>query len=653
MSSSRFILFFSMLSLCTQAQQQATVPYQPTVLTDAKTHEWFIEQNGGLQRNSSAPSMIGSCMMLQFGSQQFYSQQPMTTPDGKEIIMTTQQPLNGLSITRRITFMEREGALRYVDEFLNTTSRDMTVSVELRHSFNNSAKAIHSNLGRVIKDSLEPTESGFIGLPGDSDTKAPAVLFTLRAPKSDIPLRMTTRSNYQMSVFYTLTLPAGQTQSLVHGIAQIDLGTQRTPDDIAKACRSLNIGRLTKGLSKATLKSAVNLGGKSGAYGLGDWFPNEFWGVAAGNSDQLALGANSLLKGQAAASSVSMSRSADKTSIAWDRIAAIAGPGHTQEARSWIYLRDGQRWFGTLETPGLHFTLIGGADLALPKPDRIILGQSTPQEPALTSPLIELWNGERLSIQPQGDFLTRSPFGILRIPWAEVIALQNQDEESLGGMLFLQDGSRMRVMPQSGIVKLATTSLGVQDIDLGQIRNIITPLAIKQPEEEGEPASSFVELTGDLRLVGRITTATLTLITDSGPLSLAPASIRELQDISEDGSTSVVRVFKAELWGGGHVTGRLEQNHLRVEGRGFAWDIPTRHLLRLANPIPVTDNALMRRIGLLLVDLGDPQWKVRESATKTLRELGPLAHGSLREALKSSTDAEVTRRLEELLQDPE
>jgi hypothetical protein len=90
-----------------------------------------------------------------------------------------------------------------------------------------------------------------------------------------------------------------------------------------------------------------------------------------------------------------------------------------------------------------------------------------------------------------------------------------------------------------------------------------------------------------------------------------------------------------------------------VEGRGFVWDIPARQLRRLVNPIPVTDNSLMRRIGQLIQDLGHEQWKTRESATTALRELGPLARGSLQEALKSATDAEVARRLEELLQDPE
>ncbi len=645
-------LLLSLLPLLSVTAQQATVPYQPSVLTDKKGHEWYIEQNGGLQRNSSGASMIGNCMMLQFGNQQFYSQQPMTTADGKELFMNAQQPINGLSITRRVTFMERDGGLRYVDEFLNTTSRDINATVELRHSFNNTAKSLLTNLGRLMKDTLEPTETGFIGLPGESDTHAPALLFTVRAPKSPLPMRLTVQNNNQISVFHTLTIPAGKSQTLVHGIAQIKVGAKNTPEEITKACQPFSMDRLTKGLSKATLKAAANLGGVIGSFGLNEWFPAEFWGVTASRSDQLAHGKDSLLKGKATSTSVAMIRDSEKTSIEWNRIAAIAGSSHTQEPRGWLWLRDGQRWQGTLEMTDLHFTLISGADLPLTQLDRLILTKSSEATPALLNTLIELWSGGRLAIKPQGDLVGSSPWGRLAVPWPEVVAMQSQNSETLGGMLFLQNGTHVRMMPEPGKVTLQTTSVGARDIDLSQLRHIITPQAAKMTEEDSEPASSFVELTGEQRLVSRVTTPSLTLITTSGPIKLAPSNLREMKDISDD-AASGTQLFKAELWGGGHITGSLEESHIRVEERGFAWDIPVRHLIHLSNPIPVTDNALMRRIGQLLQDLANPQWKVRETASSALRWLGPLAKGSLQEALKTATDAEVARRLEDLLQTEE
>eukprot|EP01031_Cornospumella_fuschlensis_P049649 gene49649-60777_t len=150
------------------------VPYSPTVIEDKKGNEWFIEQNGGLQRNGSQPSMIGNGMMMQLGNQQFYSQQPMISPDGRELLMTNPQPMNGLSVTRRISVLEREGALRYIEEFTNTTSRDLTFAVEFRHSFNNQAKGLLSDLGRPLKDALQAGESGVVALANPQQEKAPS-----------------------------------------------------------------------------------------------------------------------------------------------------------------------------------------------------------------------------------------------------------------------------------------------------------------------------------------------------------------------------------------------------------------------------------------------------------------------------------------------
>jgi hypothetical protein len=281
-----------------------------------------------------------------------------------------------------------------------------------------------------------------------------------------------------------------------------------------------------------------------------------------------------------------------------------------------------------------------------------VLAKSAEPPLPLAHPLIELLNGERIIIQPEDDFQASAPWGRISVPWSELIALQKADDEVLGGLLCLRDGTRVRVLPQAGKRRIQTLNLGEQDMDLADLRRLITPLAMTMSDEDAEPTTSFLDLTGGQRLVARITDATLTLTTDAGPLALTPASIRELRDVSEDESSSA-RVFEADLWGGGVVRGALEDARIKVEGRGFVWEIPARHLQCLVNPIPITDNSLMRRIGQLIQDLGHEQWKTRESATSALRELGPLARGSLQEALKSATDAEVVRRLEELLQDPE
>lgn len=635
------------------AQQTNLVPYMPGLITDGRGHEWYIEQNGVIQRNSNGPTMIGNCMTLQMNGQQFYTQQPMMSPDGRELTLTSQQPLGGISLTRRITVMEREGVLRYVEELVNTTARDLTVTVELRHGLTTTAREVTSNLGRPLKDVLEPGESGILALPpAEGESRGPALLFTVRAPKSAAPLRLRIQNKYQISVLHTLTIPAGQTQSLVHTITQLDLPAAAGAEEMTRACAPMALSRFMKGLSKSVLKSAANLGMVAGGFGLAGWLPQEFWGITPGSSDQLALGKETLLKGKGAPGDIALRREGGRASVARDQVAAMAGPGFTQEEQSWVWLRDGQRWLGKLEGAAMGFTLNSGAELPVQKLDRLVFAKPLEAPPVLEHTMIELWSGERIAIEPQGDVQAAALWGTLSVPWTEIIAWQKAEEETLGGLLCLRDGTRVRALPPPGNVKMKTKDLGEQDLDLVHLRQMISPLALTLAEDDTEPSVSFLDLAGGQRVVARVTAAQLTFLTEGGPLSLAPSSIRELRDVSEDENSSL-RVFEAELWGGGRVKGSLENTRLRVEGRGLGWDIPARQMLRMVNPVPVTDHALMRRIGQLIQDLGHEQWKTREAASSALRELGPLARSSIQEALKTATDAEVARRLEELMQDSE
>ena len=64
-------------------------------------------------------------------------------------------------------------------------------------------------------------------------------------------------------------------------------------------------------------------------------------------------------------------------------------------------------------------------------------------------------------------------------------------------------------------------------------------------------------------------------------------------------------------------------------------------------PIPNPDP---HRLTRLIADLGDPQFKVRESATKELDRLGEPAEPALQKALAEGAAPEVRRRMEQLLE---
>ncbi|GAG05526.1 unnamed protein product, partial [marine sediment metagenome] len=54
-------------------------------------------------------------------------------------------------------------------------------------------------------------------------------------------------------------------------------------------------------------------------------------------------------------------------------------------------------------------------------------------------------------------------------------------------------------------------------------------------------------------------------------------------------------------------------------------------------------------IALLIRGLGHPDWQKRKEATDELARLGYMAKSQIEEARRQTTDAEVRRRLEDLI----
>jgi hypothetical protein len=85
----RFTFFFCCLAVTGLSfAQQGLVPYSPSSRVDKQGNEWNLEQNGMVNRpNSGTPSILSGCGTLMIGNQQFYTNQPMSTPDGKEVVL--------------------------------------------------------------------------------------------------------------------------------------------------------------------------------------------------------------------------------------------------------------------------------------------------------------------------------------------------------------------------------------------------------------------------------------------------------------------------------------------------------------------------------------------------------------------------------------
>ncbi|CAN5875112.1 hypothetical protein BH11VER1_BH11VER1_30600 [soil metagenome] len=643
-----------------QAQQAGLMPVNPQPRTDKQGNEWYVEQNGLISRNGGGNSILSGAMMLMVGTEQFYCNQPMATPDGREMVLTGQQPMFGLQVTRYIRFLEKEGGMRYLEMFTNATARDITTTIELRQNFNGQV-AILTNEGRANNGVLEKNESGIVFVPGSAAVNG--YLFTICGPRSAVKPRIASQNQYQTSYFYTFTVPAGKSSAILHTVTQAKRLIRPDAADLEKLFKPFALSRHLKDLPKGALEQLINVrASSSGAVDLAGWFPNEILGVRREAVDVLAIGDGTRLRGRASCAKLSLVHRLGKVVVPWEKVIAIAGE-KSEAGDSRIYLSDGQVLRGDVEAEELKFTLSNGLQMTLKweELDRLVLASDgTPAEwPKGVTALMETRDGERWAMsQDDGmEFVLSTPWGSSTTKLGEIAALSSTEDAAPMTLATLRDGSKFRVwLGGKSEIPISTTLMGKYTLNTAQLKSMAVAESFSnKPEmesEDHEPLTTFADIAGEQRLVGVVADAQLHIVTSGGVVPLDPASIKEMRNVTEDIAPNGLDEspwFQLELWGGGSVMGQLRDSMVRFHFKHSDWAVPAQDIVRLVNPSPKLSDATLGRIGQLIRDLGHAEWKIREKATGELQALGEMARASLQEAFKQSEDAEVKHRIEIIL----
>lgn len=653
---------FLLLSLgCLQGQQAGLIPVNPQPRTDRQGNEWYVEQNGMISRSGGGNSILSGSMMLMVGTEQFYCNQPMATPDGKEMVLLGQQPMLGLQVSRYIRFLEKEGGMRYLEMFANTTPRDIVATIELRQNFSGQVKATLTNEGRSNNGVLEKNESGIVFVPGS--TAVTGYLFTICAPRSSVKPRIASQNQYQTSFFYTFTVPAGKSCAILHTVTQAKLSIRPDPADLEKLFKPFALSRHLKDLPKGALEQLINVrAAGSGAVDLASWFPNEILGVKRESVDVLAIGEGTRLRGRASCAKLSLIHRLGRTVVPWEKVIAIAGE-KSEAGGSRIYLSDGQVLRGKMEAEELKFTLSNGLQMTLKweELDRLVLAaDGAPAEwPKGVAALMETRDGERwaLSNDDGMEFVLSTPWGSSTTKLGELAALGSTEDASPMILATLRDGSKFRVwLGGRSDLPISTTLMGKLTLNASQLKSMAVAESfsnkVETESEDHEPLTTFADIAGEQRLVAVVADPLLHVVTSGGIVPLDPASIKEMHNVTEDIAPTGLDDspwFQLELWGGGSVMGQLRESMVRFHYKQSDWSVPAQDLIRLVNPAPKLSDVTLARIGQLIRDLGHEEWKTREKATGELKTLGEMARSSLQEAFKQSEDAEVKHRVEVIL----
>lgn len=650
-------------------KNERLVPAAMSVVTDSQGNSWNIEQNGNLGRVGN--SMINSGLTLLVNNQDFYSSQTMMTADGREFVLpgNPNTSNSGLQLARRVRMLDREGALRYTEILTNGSTNPLTVSVVLRTNFSGNYKTYLTDQGNTGVSTLGPREGAILVTPGSNQSNR-AFLFTLADGKSPVKPIITSQNKYGLTFQYNLAIPAGQTVSLVHCVAQVPVPREFDRQTLARVFRPLAFERLAVTVPSELRALVVNGEARSGFTAeslLGGPFLADL-GVERSRRDILAMGDRTRLIGKAAAAGkIRLATRYGPVETPIESIAAIVGDDRGRRDGARVFLRDGQVFSGSITAGDLTFAMASGGKMNLQAGslDRLVLAKAETDnrwEPE-TVAMVESHSGDRIAVAGESSRLRgMTPWGPLDFTFDDIVWLGPMEDEPVGHFVEFKNGMRCYLFLSSETLPIKSPLLGESGLESGQIRSIVTRAGLERTKAARSQAADYVEIgagavpellaAGGQRVVGPVSTVAFQILTQSATVSIAPGEVRRLTNVTAlEGQPADPGgpYFRVELWGGGQVAGYLAERELAMEVRGAPWRIPLDDVRELATPSPSLTEENRQAITKWVAELGHDDWQTREKATEELKALGFQAQSLLREVLKINADPEVRRRIERIL----
>lgn len=616
---------------------------------DGLGQDWSVDQRGTLQVNR-----VGQVMQLQVNGVHFNSTSQLMTADGREFVL--EGTCGNLKVVRRVRVHEKLAGCRVIDVIENPGPQPLTVTINQTARMNMMpGRPLTSDQGQALGASLGKKDRGLYVESAANVT----VFFGLTGRGSKVRPGFTQRHNYELIFSYQVKVPAKSEIALNYAVAKQngtpsdkqrveifrDFAKQKYTKDLPREIRR----KLVNGSSGLGLESSASLASLEEELGL----------QGSATLDLLAFGQDTRVRGTAHCQQLSITSRFGESAIPFEHVAAVAGEGFAGGAR--VHFKDGQKLSGQLRAEGLRFEMTTGlsVDLHVERMDRLMIRRS---EADLTSTppgrlLIETVGGDRLMVKgsSEGEIGLATRWGIRKVPSANIRSLTRIGEGQPGFWVTLQDRSRFRAFFSDEQLAFEADLFGPVRFHASEVLAIYSADARRKragsEEEEVQLLQPHLVLSGGDVLVGLVDLEALHFAGTGEVLPVPPSQIKLLQNLleGEPAEFSEGTPFKAELWGGGEVSGVLREALLPVQTGDGKVFVPVGEVLQVSVPTPQIPPALRARIAGLIRQLGDASWQKREAASRELATLGELARLPLEEARDQTRDPEIERRVKALL----
>jgi hypothetical protein len=269
--------------------------------------------------------------------------------------------------------------------------------------------------------------------------------------------------------------------------------------------------------------------------------------------------------------------------------------------------------------------------------------------------MLETSDGDCLALLQTEDqhLAAATPWGDRKIS-LEDIERMVVSEDRVGHRVALRDGNRLFAFLDSDAFSLTTLHFGPQPFTPVKIRRMIAAdLQNSEAYTQGDLVTPHMLLVGENVLVGQIDLPAIHFVASGQKIPIAPNQIRQMTRLTDlaDASGGEGPAFEAELWDGGMVSGELMELVLPVQSGDCQARVPASDIVEVIVPSPSVPDTMRDRIAQLIRDLGHPEYAQRKAAREALAELGQLPKMQLQETLTATTDPEIRRSVESLMQE--
>ncbi len=567
-----------------RAQEEKLVPARFSVRADKFGLRWSINEGGVILNENTECFRNGGTLRIDTSSVQF--PRPMMTADGSEYVFAG--TLRGLKITRRVRLDAEHGAVRYLDVFENPGKTPLNVRAIVRTELSDNATQFFTFQEKPFTGALGNDDGGF-AIVSEEGRNDGAIIVADPKAKQKPAIRI--QSNRIIEATYPIDLPPGDSTAIVHYVAQRAQVSAKEGRDLLAAYYKR--GRLfDPSIPKAFAKAVSNFTVGKPARDEPD-APLQLLDaltqladdakVSREKLDGLVIDAGSKLAGTITGGDFEIETAFGKTKVAFANVAGVAGgEGVLRPVR--VFLRDGEILSGVVS--GAKVTMVSDSGLSLDVDFsqmqlltmRAADGDNVPPPKAALLLTTQLGDRLALSADAPAALEAATPWGMARVPLAEVRAIETVREPFPAQRFELTDRSRFLAMLRGGDWTAPTLRFGPVKLPPQGIREMRRIAARAQI-----PEGPHCELVGENLLAGTIDLPALRIATDSG---ITPVDPKRILEIEASTSADAGQTVMLKLAGGQALKGRLVDSVVPIRNGERVWRVPAAHFTAFRTPEP-------------------------------------------------------------------